>query len=145
MKAKAIVLFQPDYMVLSERLREELELKIVKLYTQNRFSRYSNKQVTRFGNATKRDFLCAYLLSEASENYVLSGKLLQGIKIWFNMYYDDRLSVINKFRTCYQNVISPENVNEKPVVTIAFCKFLVCELLDILAESRWQTLIHYAD
>ena len=142
---KHIALFESGYIDLSEKLREQLELKIDKLYVQNRFNHYVSNKVSRIENATKSDFLCAYLLSKAPKDYMLSRKLLQGIKTWLNMYYDDRLSVIDKFRTCCQNVVPPENAKEKQIVTIAFCKFLISELLGILAESRWQDLVHHAD
>ena len=142
---KAISFFEYGYFDLSEKLRHELELKIEELYTQNRFNHYVNNKIAGFENAAKSDFLCAYLLSKAPNDYMLSGELLQGIKTWFNMYYDDRLSVIDKFRTYCQNVMPPENVNQKPLVTIAFCRFLISELLVILAESRWQDLIRHAD
>jgi hypothetical protein len=139
---KANILFEPGYIDLSEQLREELELKIEKVYAQNRFNPYVNKRVYRVDNPTQGDLLCKYLLSKAPKDYVVSGKLLQGIKTWFNMYYDDRLSVINKFRTYYQNIM-PVNSNEKPVTNFVFCRFLISDLLVILAESRWTDLVHY--
>jgi hypothetical protein len=142
---KAINFFEYGYFDLSEKLRDELQLKIDKLYTQNRFSHYVNHQAACFENAAKSDFLCAHLLSKAPKDYVLSGELLQGIKTWFNMYYDDRLSVIDKFRTYYQSAMPSNNINEKPMVTIAFCRFLISDLLGILAESRWQDLVRHAD
>jgi len=141
----AIFLSDSGYIDLSEQLRDELALKIDKVYQLNRFKHYVNNQVVREKDTAKTDLLCAYLLSNAPRDYVLSGKILQGIKTWFNMYYNDRLSVINKFRTCYLNAIPPENIDEKLAATIAFCKFLIGELLGILAESRWQPLVHHAD
>ncbi|WP_428327676.1 hypothetical protein [Mucilaginibacter sp.] len=141
---KAPVLFESGYIDLSEKLRDELELKIDTLYKQNCFTLYVNNTDAR-ENIIKNDFLSAYLLSKVPKDYVLSGKLLQGIKTWFNMYYDDRLSVIDKFKICYQNTVSPKNINEKQVVTIAFCKFLINELLGTLVDSRWQHLVYPAD
>jgi hypothetical protein len=141
---KPIILFEPGYIDLSEQLRNELELKIEKVYAENRFNHYVSNQVARIEDTAKNDLLCAHLLSAAPQDFVLSGKLLQGIKTWFNMYYDDRLSVIDKFRTYYQTVRPTENLKEKPMATIAFCRFLISELLGILAESRWQNLVHHA-
>ena len=142
---KDITSFECGYLEHSEQLRVELESKIDHLYTQNLLNHYFDTAVTGVERVAKGDFLCAYLLSQAPKDYMLSGKLLQGIKTWFNMYYNDRLSVINKFRTCYLNAIPPENINEKPAANIAFCKFLIGELLGMLAESRWQPLLHHAD
>jgi hypothetical protein len=140
-----IVFLDPDYIDLSEKLRSELELKIERLYEQNRLGLYPGHKAARWGIAAKNDFLYAYLLSMAPQEYVPSGKFLQGIKTWFNMYDDDRLSVIDKFRTYYQNVAPLGNFTDRAAVTIAFCKFLISELLCILAESRWQGLVHHAD
>jgi hypothetical protein len=137
---KLIIQFEAGYIDLSEQLRGELELKIDKLYEQNRFNPYVNKRVYRVDNPAQGDLLCKYLLSKAPKDYVVSGKLLQGIKTWFNMYYHDRLSVINKFKTYCQNFM-PVNSNEKPVVNIVFCRFLISDLLVILAESRWTDLV----
>jgi hypothetical protein len=142
---KTIFLFDSGYIDLSEQLRDKLELKIDSVYAQNRFNHYVDLRVIRFGTTAKSDRICAYLLSKAPKEYVLSGKLLQGVKTWFNMYYDDRLSVIDKFRTYYQNALSREQIRSNQLATIAFCKFLVGELLCILAESRWQDLVHLAD
>jgi hypothetical protein len=142
---KPHIFFVTGYIDLSEQLRNELELKIDELYAQNRFIHYVSNQTARIENTTKSDFLCAYLLSKAPKDYVLSGKLLNGIKTWFSMYYDDRLSVIDKFRACYQSVIPSAQINDKRAATIAFCKFLISELLGLLAESRWHDLVNYAD
>ncbi|RKR80379.1 hypothetical protein BDD43_0480 [Mucilaginibacter gracilis] len=141
---KAIILCQPGYIDLSERLRGELETKIDELYAQNRFNDYVNKPTVLVENATKSDLLYAYLLRQAPRDFVLSGKLLEGIKTWFNMYYDDRHSVIDKFRTCYQNVMPPGEMIAKKVVSIVFCKFLINELLSTLAENRYRNLVHQA-
>jgi hypothetical protein len=140
---KNIIQFEAGYVDLSEKLRDELELKIDKVYAQNRFNHYINNQSARFVDSAKADFLCSYLLGKAPKDFVLSGELLQGIKTWFNMYDADRLSVIDKFRACYQNIIPMENANENRVVPIVFCKFLISELLSILAESRWQNLLQH--
>jgi len=140
---KNIIQFEPGYVDLSEKLRDELELKIDKVYAQNRFNHYINNQSARFVDSAKADFLCSYLLGKAPKDFVLSGELLQGIKTWFNMYDADRLSVIDKFRKYYKNIIPAENINENRVVTIVFCKFLISELLGILAESRWQNLVYH--
>ncbi len=141
---KPIILFDPSYFDLSEKLRDELELTIDKVYSRNSFDHYGNNQAPHVENETKRNFIYAYLLDNAPKDYAFSGKLLQGIKTWRNMYDDDRLSVIDKFRTCYQNVTPSENIKEPPL-TIAFCKFLISELVYILAESRWQDLTQHAD
>lgn len=143
---KAITVPEIDYINLSEQLREELELKIENLYKQNRFVKYANSHgIPNYQNAAKADFLCAYLMGRPPGNYVLSGKLLQGIKIWFNMYYDDRLSVIDKFRICYQRVKPHHESSHKRGASVVFCKFLINELLSILADSRWQILIEHAN
>ena len=142
---KPHIFFETGYIDLSEQLRYELELKIDELYAQNRFIHYVSYHTARVGNTIKTDLLSAYLLSKTPKDYVLSGKLLNGIKTWFNMYYDDRLSVIDKFRTCYQSVLPSGQINDKRAATIAFCKFLISELLGILAENRWQDLVNNAD
>ena len=142
---KAITIPEIAYINLSEQLREELELKIETLFKKNRFTNYANSHVLNYENAANADFLCAYLIGTAPGKYVLSGKLLQGIKIWFNIYYDDRLSVIDKFKSCYQK-IKPNNVStDNPGVSIVFCKFLINELLGILAEGRWNLIADHAD
>ena len=143
--SKVIPLLESEYINLSEQLREELELKIENLYVQNHFKKYVYNQVLNFRNATKTDFSCACLIENVPRNYVLSGKLLQGIKTWLNMYHGDRLSVINKFRTCYHNVKPRDKSMEKYVLSIVFCRFLINELLGVLAKNRWQTLVNHAD
>lgn len=135
-----MVLQNPLYIALSEHLREELESKIDSVYAQNRFSYYAGTNLTRLNNDTEIDLLCTYILGEWRNNYTLTDKLLQGIKIWFNMYYDDRLSVINKFRTCYYSVIPDYKVTTAYCVNVVFCKFLIRELLEILAETKWQPI-----
>jgi len=136
------ILFERSYTNLSEKLRAELELKIVKVFLKSRFRHYVGQQAARFIDPDRNDFLCAYLLSNAPKDYVLSGQLLQGIRTWFNMYDHDRFSVIEKFRICYQNVLPLENINEKSEVPTVFCKFLISELLVILAESRWKNMVN---
>jgi hypothetical protein len=142
---KAITLSQIAYINLSEQLREELELKIEALHTQDRIARYRSSRTRNFQNPVNSDMLCAYLISESSSNYVFPGKLLQGINTWFNMYYDDRLSVIDKFRICYQKAKPYHALNNQTGSGIAFCKFLIDELLTTLADSRWETLINHPD
>jgi hypothetical protein len=138
--SRVMVLQNTSYIVLSEQLREELELKIDSLYAQNRFPHYSIINLTRFNDETENDLLCAYILGKWRDNYIPTGKLLQGIKIWFNMYYDDRLSVISKFRTCYCSVIPYNKIITACSVNIIFCKFLISELLEILTETKWQPI-----
>ncbi|EHQ30389.1 hypothetical protein [Mucilaginibacter paludis] len=140
---KAIISFQPGYIDLSEKLRDELEVKIDQLYAQNRLDDYVDNH-TSVENATKGDWLCAYLLRNSPNSFMFSGELSKGIKTWFNMYYDDRLSVIDKFRTYYQNIVSLKKLDERQIISIVFCKFLINELLSLLAESRWQNLAHQA-
>jgi hypothetical protein len=142
---KAITVTQIAFISLSEQLREELELKIETLYMQNRIARYSSIRTQNFQNPVNSDMLCAYLISESSSNYVFPGKLLQGINTWFNMYYDDRLSVIDKFRICYQKTKPYHALNDQIGCCIIFCKFLIDELLITLADSRWEALINHPD
>ncbi len=147
MKTDSTAITKPetDYINLSESLREELELKIETLHKQSRFIKYTSTRMLNYENDADGDLLCAYLIGELPRNYALSGKLLQGIKTWFSMYYDDRLSVMDKFRTGYRKA-KPENEHDDwPGVSIVFCKFLMRELLTILADSRWEILISYAD
>jgi hypothetical protein len=141
---KAIIQFEPGYINLSEKLRTELELKIDKLYNQNRFNEYVNIRQARVEEATGGDAFCAYLLNKAPREYILSGKLSQAIKTWFNMYDHDRLSVTDKFMTYYEKVTASEKLNHKQVASVLFCKFLLSELLGILVESRWENLVFQA-
>jgi hypothetical protein len=142
---KVITLTQIAYINLSERLREELELKIETLYMQNRMSNYRSICTQNFQNPVNADILCAYLISESPRTYEFPGKLTQGINTWFNMYYDDRLSVIDKFRICYQKTKPYQALNDKTGSDVVFCKFLIDELLTTLADSRWETLINHPD
>lgn len=141
---KAIIQFEPVYIDLSEILRDELELKIDQVYNQNRFKQYVNIQQERVEEAIGGDSLCAYLLNKAPREYILSGKLSQAIKTWFNMYDHDRLSVTDKFMTYFQKDTPSEKMNHKQVVSVLFCKFLLSELLGILVESRWENLVFQA-
>jgi hypothetical protein len=138
--SRIMILQDTDYITLSEQLREELELKMDSLYAQNRFRHYSIINLARFNDETENDLLCAYILGKWRDNYIPTGKLLQGIKTWFNMYYDDRLSVISKFRTCYYGAITGDNIMTAGSVNIIFCKFLISELLETLTETRWQPI-----
>jgi hypothetical protein len=142
---KAITVTKIAYINLSERLREELELKIETLYMQNRIAKYSSICTQNFQNTVNADMLCAYLISKSPRTYEFAGKLLQGINTWFNMYYDDRLSVIDKFRICYQKTKSYQALNDHTGSGIIFCKFLIDELLITLADSRWEALINHPD
>jgi hypothetical protein len=138
----AINKLQIVYINLSEQLREELELKIENLYSQNRFAKYRVIDILNYQNAENADFLCSFLNNKKTSKYVLSVKLLKGIKTWYNMYYDDRLSVIEKFSICYQKSKPSDEPDDFPGMSIVFCKFLVNELLRTLADSRWETLIN---
>jgi len=137
--SRVTVLQNIRYITLSEQLREELELAIDSLYAQNRFRHYSIINLTRF-NETENDLLCAYILGKWRDNYIPADKLQQGINTWFNMYYDDRLSVINKFRTCYYSVVPCDQIITANNLNIIFCKFLISELLEILTETKWQPI-----
>jgi hypothetical protein len=142
---KTTTILEIEYISLSEQLREELELKIEDLYKRTHFAEYKAIHLLKYQKSTKPDFLSAYLISRSCGDYVLSGKLVQGIKIWFNMYYDDRLSVIDKFRGYYQKVNMPDAPDGIPGMNIVFCKFLINDLLSTLADTRWQTLVNHAD
>jgi hypothetical protein len=135
-----MILQNTDYITLSEQLREELELEIDSLYAQNRILHYSIINLTRFNDETENDLLCAYILGKWRDNYIPTGKLLLGIKTWFNMYYDDRLSVISKFKTYYYSVIPYDKIITACNANIIFCKFLISELLEILTETKWQPI-----
>ncbi|MCZ4223453.1 hypothetical protein [Pedobacter rhodius] len=141
---KTTDVFEAEYINLSEQLREELELKIENLYAKNHFVKYTGTRNFNYKNTTKADFLCVYLIGKPIPGYVLSGKLLHGIKTWLNMYYNDRISVIHKFRIYYQIATPYLKPVEKPVLSIVFCKFLINELLIILSESRWKTLTNHS-
>lgn len=134
-----------SYINLSEQLRSELELKIDTLYLQNRFMYYADTDISLFKSEIKSDHLRAYIIGKPQDNYATSGKLLQGVKTWSNMYYDDRHSVISKFKIYYNRVISQKNLFTKNNISVVFCKFLINELLEILAESKWQPLINRID
>ncbi|GGI23699.1 hypothetical protein [Pedobacter mendelii] len=137
---KTIDVFETEYINLSEQLREELESKIENLYAKTRFVKYTHVRNFSYKSTTKVDFLCGYLIGRPIPGYVLSSKIVKGIKTWLNMYYDDRISVIHKFRTYYQVATPYLKQGEKPVLGIVFCKFLINELLTILSESRWKSL-----
>jgi hypothetical protein len=68
----------------------------------------------------------------ASRDYIVSGKLLQGIRTWFSMCDKDRLSVIAKFRVCYHLSIPQDASITDEILNIAFCKFPINELLKTL-------------
>lgn len=142
---KRIDVFEKEYVNLSEQLREELELKIENIYAKNHFIKYTHIRNLNYKSMAKADFLCVYLIGKPTPGFVISGKIVQGIKTWLNMYYDDRISVIRKFKTYYQ-IASPYLIKvEKPICSMIFCKFLINELLTILSQRRWQTLTNHTN
>lgn len=138
---KTHLLLDSSYIECSECLRAELESKIDTLYSENSFAEYAARCAGFMETGQQTELLCAYLIGEESCFYLKSAKALsQGIMTWFNMYYDDRLSILEKFRDCCNKSIVHGKLLTTDIIPIVFCKFLIKELLSILSAPQWQLL-----
>lgn len=136
-----MILLHRQYSEISDQLREELEREIAKLYVKKSFDKYVCVQ---YYDVSRTKLLCEYILGNTPRNIIISGQLLTGIKAWFNMDSEHRLSVIYKFRMYYVQSLIQSELKTGSSLNIVFCKFLINELLQILAESRWQPLAEYS-
>ena len=126
---------------LSEKLREELEQRIDSLFARPEIIDQFLINCHKKDNANENDFLKYCIIGEVNDNGPAANRITTAVKTWFNMYHDDRLSVLYKFTALYKITVNKLRNAQPDAMHIVFCRFFITELTTILTDTQWKPLI----
>ena len=127
------------YISISEKLRNCLEVKLDELYKKGKLEVYVS---TRCIKPIPTDEELVDILIGPSFNDELFARLIcRAVKTWHSMYYDDRRSVLEKFRCycklCFQN----KGIFHETDFTFIFIRVLIAEFTTELSDVKWSLLV----
>lgn len=86
-----------NFIDLSEKLRSCLESKLDELSQKHRFRSYFNKSQGLLATHNNDEQLIQNIIGAKNDNKVFARSAIIAIKTWYGMYYNDRISVLEKF------------------------------------------------
>jgi len=127
------------YIIMSENLRNRLEVKLGELYKKHKFDQYL---CTRYIKPAPTDEeIVGFVIGKPLNDELLARCICQAVKTWYGMYYDDRRSVLEKFRCycklCFQN----KGIFHESDFTFIFIRVLIAEFTTELSDVKWSLLV----
>lgn len=146
MKAKNFLITEEgqNFINLSEKLRGSLETKLDELSENHEFRLYFTNGDDLLATCDDDEQLIQNIIGVKNDNKVFARWAYIAVKTWYGMYYDDRISVLEKFYN-YGKLLSYKNDLLSTVdISLIFSKVLFAELAGILNEIRWRPIRSYS-
>ena len=124
---------------LSEQLRFELEAKMDILWLTGQLKIYFDANFRLALLNDECEIMINCLKNETGDNYSTALTICKAIKVWYGMYYDDRLSVISKFDSLYKSC-HPDKDQKLNCVHLKFVPFCIIEFSKILTQKKWTPI-----
>jgi hypothetical protein len=131
------------YIIMSENLRSRLEVKLMELYKEGKFDVYIN---TRYIKPTlTAQEIVSVVIGKPFNNEAFARCICRAVKAWFGMYYDDRRSVLEKFRYYCMLCSQYKGISGEVNFPFVFTQVLVTEFTTELSDIKWSLLVnrHY--
>lgn len=128
-----------QFIALSEQLRFELEAKIDMLWFNGQLRAYfeADFKLAVLNDECEIMINCLKAGTEANSSVALT--ICIAIKVWYGMYYDDRLSVLAKFDSIYKSYYK-DNVKELTETHFKFAPFFIVEFSKTLSKRKWKPI-----
>jgi hypothetical protein len=135
---------EQSFIALSEKLRCSLESKLDDLFQKHRFSSYFNKSYSFPTVANDEEQLTKSIIGAINDNKVFACSVRKAATTWYGMYYDDRMSVIEKFYFRFKRLSNQKDFLPTINISFVFSKVLITELATILNDTTWRPIrLHY--
>lgn len=133
-----------SFIDLSEKLRGCLEAKIDELSQKISFQIYFNKRCSFFSAPDNDEQLVLSIIGAKNDNKVFAHSASISVKTWYSMYYDDRISVLEKFHSYCRKLSRNNDLLSTVDISFIFSKVLLIELAAILNDMKWKPIrMHY--
>jgi hypothetical protein len=132
-----------NFIDLSEKLRSCLESKLDELFQNHRFRLYFNKSHSFFAAPENDQQLIQSIIGIKNDNKLFAYSTCMAVKTWYSMYYDDRISVLEKFYSYSKRLSYQSDLLSTVDISFVFSKVLFMELAGILNEIRWRPIHRY--
>jgi hypothetical protein len=127
------------YISISENLRSCLEVKLDELYKKGKLDVYVS--TCGIKPIPTDEELVGVLIGHPFNDEIFARLICRAVKTWYGMYYDDRRSVLEKFRCycklCFQN----KGIFHETDFTFIFIRVLIAEFTTELSDVKWSLLV----